>query len=182
MSGKSRGRRQVVALTGGAILAGAIGAAASAGGALHAEATIRDGGGTIVGQARFTEDAAGRLHANVQVSGLTPGLHGIHIHAVGSCDPFAAAGGHLSASGQFHGLANPSGPAHAGDWPNLIVNDQGNGHLDAKSDRAALSPGALSVLDGDGSALVIHADPDNQVDQPIGLSGARIACGVITSS
>jgi Cu-Zn family superoxide dismutase len=172
-----------MALFGGVILAVTLTAVAVAGRASHAQATLRDAGGSIVGWADFTEDAAGRLHANVHVEGLTSGRHGIHIHAVGSCTPdFAAAGGHHNPTGATaHGLDHPDGP-HAGDWPNLVVNGHGNGHLNAWSDRATLSFGPTTIFDADGSALVVHAAPDDQVTQPIGGSGARIACGVITTS
>jgi Cu-Zn family superoxide dismutase len=172
-----------MALSGGVTLAVALTAVAVAGSASHARATLRDAGGWIVGWADFTEDAAGRLHANVHAEGLTPGRHGIHIHAVGSCaSDFAAAGGHHNPTGATaHGLEHPDGP-HAGDWPNLVVNGQGNGHLNAVSDRATLSAGPTSIFDGDGSALVVHALPDDQLTQPIGGSGARIACGVIEPS
>ena len=153
--------------------------AASAGGALHASAVLRDPTGSVVGWARFTEDASGILHVNVQVRGLPEGLHGIHIHAIGQCSPtFAAAGGHHNPLGHDHGLDSPTG-AHAGDLPNLVVNGAGNGHLDATSDRATLSAGTVSVFDADGSALVIHFGEDDQVTNPTGNSGSRIACGVI---
>lgn len=153
---------------------------ASADGALHASAELRDAGGAVVGWARFTEDATGILHVNVQVRGLSAGLHGIHIHAIGQCSPtFAAAGGHHNPLGHTHGLDSPTG-AHAGDLPNLVVNGAGNGHLDTTSDRATLSTGPTSIFDLDGSALVIHFGEDDQVTNPTGNSGSRIACGVIS--
>lgn len=148
-------------------------------GARHASAALRDTTGQVIGTARFTEDAAGRVHLSVHVHGLTPGLHGLHLHAIGACTPtFAAAGGHFNPGGHQHGLENPAGP-HAGDLPNLTVTPAGAGRLNATLDSVTLSAGALSLLDADGSAVVIHADPDDQVTQPIGGSGARIACGVI---
>lgn len=149
-------------------------------GALHATAVLRDTTGAVVGNVAFTEDAAGRLHVNVKVNGLAPGLHGIHLHAVGSCTPnFSAAGAHHNPLGHQHGLNNPLG-AHAGDLPNLMVNNAGRGHLDGVSDRATLSPGTVSLFDADGSAVIVHAAEDDQVTNPTGNSGARIACGVIT--
>jgi superoxide dismutase, Cu-Zn family len=154
--------------------------AARANGALRASATLVDPAGNVVGEAKFTEDAAGNLHVNVEVKGISPGLHGIHLHAVGSCTPdFAAAGGHHNPLGHQHGLDNPLG-AHGGDLPNLVVNGAGNGHLNATSDRATLSPGPTTLFDADGSSVIIHADEDDQVTDPTGNSGGRIACGVIT--
>jgi Cu-Zn family superoxide dismutase len=154
---------------------------ASAGddGALHAGADIKNAAGDVIGFAKFTEDATGIVHVNVHAKGLSTGEHGIHIHAIGACSPtFLAAGGHHNPLGHEHGLDNPDGP-HAGDLPALTVNPAGIGHLDVVTERATLSAGATSVFDADGSALVIHADPDDQVTDPTGNSGARIACGVV---
>jgi Cu-Zn family superoxide dismutase len=118
---------------------------------------------------------------NVHVNGISAGLHGIHIHAVGACSPdFLASGGHHNPLGATHGLDSPTG-AHAGDLPNLVVNEAGVGHLDATSDRASLSNGPTTIFDDDGSALIIHAGPDDQVTNPTGNSGGRIACGVIVA-
>ena len=154
-------------------------ALAQGNGARHASAALLDPAGNVVGEAKFTEDAAGKLHVNVKVEGITPGLHGIHLHTVGSCSPtFAAAGGHHNPLARQHGLDNPSG-AHSGDLPNLVVNGAGRGHLDAVSDRATLSPGPATLFDADGSSVIIHAAEDDQMTDPTGNSGGRIACGVI---
>ena len=135
-----------------------------------------------IGWVRLVEDGTGTIHVNVHVAGLTPGLHGIHIHAIGACSPtFAAAGGHYNprAPARAH---NPSG-AHAGDLPNLIVNAQGIGHLDTTTDGVTISSGPTTLFDSTsgavGSAFIIHASEDDQVTQPIGNSGARVACAVI---
>lgn len=156
-------------------------AIASNDGAEHASATLIDTASppNVVGSASFTEDGTGVVHVNVHVKGLTPGEHGIHIHAIGSCSPtFTAAGGHHNPLGHQHGLDNPNGP-HAGDLEALIVNKNGVGHLNSTTDLATLSAGATSIFDNDGSALVIHLLPDDHVTDPTGNSGARIACGVI---
>jgi Cu-Zn family superoxide dismutase len=152
-------------------------------GALHASATLVNPGGRVLGFAHFIEDATGRVHVNVHVKGLSPGPHGIHIHAVGECDgtttpPFTSAGGHYNPYGREHGLENPEGP-HAGDLPNLVVNRAGVGHLNTVTDRVSLSAGPATLFDADGSALIIHAQPDDQMTHPTGGSGGRIACGVI---
>ncbi|MBF8289571.1 MAG: Superoxide dismutase [Cu-Zn] precursor [Chloroflexi bacterium] len=182
----ARTRIAVVAI--GAVLALAAPAAAAAegnGGALHATAELRNLDDMVVGWARFTEDANGILHVNVHVRGLSEGLHGIHIHAKANCDsdllPFDGATGHHALAGQTHGLVDPPSGAHAGDLPNLTVNGAKVGHLDATSDRATLSAGPRSVFDANGSALVIHAGWDDQVTNPTGNSGSRIACGIIVA-
>ena len=141
----------------------------------RAAATLVDATGAVVGSARFMEDRAGRVHVVVRVSGLTPGPHGIHVHATGACAPtFDAAGSHHNPLGRLHG-------EHAGDLPNLRVNVNGHGRLSATSASFTLSAGPTSALDANGSALVVHALPDDFVTQPTGGSGARVACGVITS-
>lgn len=146
----------------------------------RAHGTFVDAAGMRIGSIHLTEDRHGVVHVNVKVKGLTAGLHGIHIHAVGSCTPtFAAAGGHYNPFGHEHGLDNPNGP-HAGDLPNLAVNARGHGRLHAKTDRVTLSAGPATLFDADGSAFIIHANPDDQVtDLGNGGSGARIACAVI---
>lgn len=185
MDGRRSAQRVIGPLVGLAIIGLTAGTVAASGaGASHASARIVDGAGAAIGWAKFTEDAAGRLHVNVKVAGLTPGLHGIHIHSVGVCSgpSFMSAGPHHKPLGDLHGLDDPPG-AHAGDLPNLVVNGTGRGRLAVVSDRATLSAGQLSIFDGDGSAIVIHAAPDDQqATTPTGNSGARVACGVIVAS
>ena len=176
-------RRRVIGPLAGLAIIGLTAGVVAASGATQAGATLIDGAGRTVGRAKFTEDAAGRLHLNVKVSGLTPGLHGIHIHGIGTCTgpAFTSAGSHLNPDGALHGLDDPAG-AHAGDLPNLVVNGEGRGRLNVVSDRATLSAGQLSVFDGDGSAIVIHAaEDDQQSTSPTGNSGGRVACGVIVA-
>src|SRR5215213_6387654 len=100
-------------------------------GAGVALADLRDEGGQIVGVAAFTEAAAG-VQVTVQVRGLPPGVHGIHLHAIGRCDPpdFMSAGGHFNPTHRQHGLRNPQGP-RAGDLTNLTVEANGMGSLQA---------------------------------------------------
>jgi len=142
-------------------------------------ARIINAEGDTIGAALPTQRQEGvRIYA--WASGLTPGRHGIHIHAVGRCDPtaFATAGGHFNPETRQHGLENPVGP-HAGDLPNLEVRENGLGILRADSDRISLLDGPKSLFDADGSALIIHAAEDDQMTDPTGNSGARVACGVI---
>jgi len=115
------------------------------------------------------------------VVSTTPGQHGIHIHSVASCEgpAFTSAGGHYNPIPHEHGLENPNGP-HAGDLPNLVVDADGHGRLDATTDRVTLTEGPATLFDLDGSAFIIHANPDDQVTNiGNGGSGARIACAVI---
>lgn len=156
-----------------------IGVYAQNGGVMHASAVLKDADGKEVGFARFTEDADGIVHVSVRVKDLPPGLHGIHIHDKGSCSPnFTAAGSHYNPLGKQHGLNNPKGP-HAGDLPNLEVNKDGTGYLNTTTSNMTLSQSPTTVFDKDGSALIIHTSPDDQVTDPTGNSGDRIACGVI---
>ena len=180
MDQRDRRRRLGLAILSGLAVVAWTASLAAASGATAASARLIDGTGAEIGWAKFTEDAAGRLHVNVQVDGMTPGHHGIHLHAIGSCitPAFTSAGGHHNPLGAQHGLDNPLG-AHAGDLPNLDVNIVGRGRLQATTDRATLSPGTLGLLDADGSAIIIHAAQDDQHTDPTGNSGARVACGVI---
>ena len=147
-----------------------------------AYATVQDASGHRVGVAAFQEDASGAVNVRMLVHGLTPGLHGVHVHAAGSCVPpgFTSAGGHFNPGATHHGLNNPQGP-HAGDLPNMSVDASGDADYDATTRHFSLTAGSSSVLDADGSALVVHAGPDDNVSDPAGNSGARIACGVIQS-
>ena len=166
------------AVIGVAVVGTALSSSAGAGdgGANHAMATIVDVSGATSGFARFTEDAQGRVHVNVKVAGLTPGLHGIHVHGVGACGPdFNGAGAHHNPLGLPHG-------EHAGDLPNLVVNVVGQGHLNATVENFTLSAGSTGAFDPNGSAIIVHALPDDFVTQPTGGSGARVACGVISPS
>ena len=162
----------------------ALTAATSAAGARQAGGTFIDVNGNTVGWVQLVEDASGTVHVNVKVSGLAPGKHGIHIHAIGACTPtFAAAGPHYNPLGHQHGLLNPNG-AHAGDMPNLIVNEDGMGRLNATTDHITISPGPTTLFDTTpgavGSAFIIHLNEDDQLtDATNGNSGARIACAVI---
>ena len=132
--------------------------------------------GQAIGTVRAWQTAGG-VTLRVDATGLPHGNHGVHVHAVGRCDPpdFASAGPHWNPAGRKHGASNPAGP-HAGDLPNVEV--ASNGVLG----EAVTVPGAAmaSLLDADGAALVIHAAPDDNMTDPSGNSGARIACAVIT--
>jgi Cu-Zn family superoxide dismutase len=142
-------------------------------------AILKDVGGKEVGTATFTSGEGG-VKVDVKVAGLEPGKHGIHVHAVGKCEPpeFKSAGGHFNPFGKKHGLRNPEG-LHAGDLPNLEVGKDGKARATFIAKGATLGEGEGSLFGPEGTALVIHADPDDEKTDPAGASGARIACGVI---
>ena len=91
---------------------------------------------------------------------------------------FASAGSHFNPTGRQHGALNAQGP-HAGDLPNVTIAADGKGRLESTTELISLVGGPSSVFDADGSAIVVHAAPDDFKTDPTGNSGARIACGVI---
>ena len=148
----------------------------------RATASIIDTTGKAIGTASFTEETTGLVTLVVSVTGLPAGQHGIHFHMVGKAEPstkFMSAGEHFNPDMKKHGLQNPTG-AHNGDLPNLVVNAQGVGSLTTATDRITLSAGTKSVFDTDGTAIIIHANADDQITDPSGNSGGRIAAGVLT--
>ncbi|AYG93809.1 superoxide dismutase family protein [Brevundimonas naejangsanensis] len=146
------------------------------------QAAIINGQGAAIGQATLTQGSTGLL-IKVEASGLTPGWHGIHIHATGQCEsPFTSAGAHINHGDpkKPHGLLNAEGPDD-GDLPNVFADATGAVHAEVFTSHARLSqngPGQW-LLDADGSALVIHANADDHSSQPIGGAGERVACAVI---
>lgn len=147
---------------------------------MSAGAQLKDKDGKDVGVATLIQTDEG---VRIAVTGyrLPPGTHGLHIHAVGLCEPpeFTSAGGHFNPTGKQHGRMNPAGP-HAGDLPNLVVAASGEAGLDVTTKAVTLGPGPTSLFLDKGTSLVIHASPDDEKTDPAGNSGARIACGVIT--
>lgn len=138
-----------------------------------------DASGATRGSGLLWQDPLGVVHVDLQLVGLPPGTHGIHFHAVGRCDAdFTSAGAHYNPMGRKHGLSAADGP-HAGDAPNFTAGADGRARVRFTSDRVTLTSGATSLADSDGSALVVHVTADDQVTDPSGNSGARIACGVI---
>ncbi len=138
-----------------------------------------DASGRRAGEVTASEDAGGAV-LQVHVRGLPPGRHGMHLHASPTCEPpdFSTAGGHFNPEGRKHGHQNPEGP-HVGDLPTLVVGSDSVGRLQLRVDGYLLRPGERSIGDP-GVALVIHALPDDEVTDPSGASGARIACAIIT--
>lgn len=154
-------------------------AVAGASGTGKTVSSVADSTGKSVGTATFVEKGRG-VELTVNVSGLPPGKHGMHIHENGKCDRpgFAAAGAHFNPTGKHHGAGNPGGK-HAGDLPNLEVRGNGTAQLTATAEGVTLGKGKNSLLKPGGTSLIIHAQPDDEKTDPTGNSGARIACGVI---
>ena len=144
-----------------------------------AAAEIINSKGKVIGKATFEQTPTGVI-LYVEVNDLPPGPHGIHLHSVGACQPnFKAAKGHINPDGKKHGLRNPGGPDN-GDLPNLFAAADGSAKAEFFTTKVSVSGGSQpALLDGDGSALVIHANRDDHMSQPIGGAGGRIGCGVI---
>jgi len=132
-------------------------------------------GFTGAGTVKFNEEAQG-LHVVADVTGFHPGKHGIHIHEYGdlSAVDLSGLGSHFNPTGQEHGAPGDH-PHHAGDLGNLIIGDDGQGHLDEVVPGLSLS-GPTSVI---GRSVVIHENEDDLTSQPAGNSGKRIAAAVI---
>jgi Cu-Zn family superoxide dismutase len=147
--------------------------------AKKAKADLLNTKGAPVGTATFREKANG-VQLDLKASNLPPGLHGFHIHAVGRCQApdFASAGPHFNPEGKQHGWDNPLGH-HLGDLQNLEVGPDGKAHVRVMVPGATLGEGPNSLFHDSGTALVIHAKPDDGKTDPAGNAGARIACGVV---
>lgn len=136
--------------------------------------------GEEIGEVSFVETDKG-VTIDILADGLPPGKHGTHIHGKGVCTPpdFESAGGHFNPTKKEHGFENPQG-YHLGDLPNIEVDEEGKVNVTLTVDDYTLKHKARnSLLDQDGSALVIHDDADDYKTDPSGNSGARIACAAI---
>jgi Cu-Zn family superoxide dismutase len=148
--------------------------------AVTARAALVDTSGKTMGDALLRETPNGVL-LKVDLESAEAGVHGFHIHETGRCDrsTFESAGGHFAPRGAEHGLLDPKGP-HAGDLPNVHVPADGSLSFELLVPDVTLrSAGDNSLLDGDGSALVMHRNRDDYTSEPAGSAGDRIACGVI---
>ena len=119
------------------------------------------------------------LSLALAATGITPGEHGFHLHTTGECKrpDFKSAGGHLNPLDEGHGLDDDDG-SHLGDLPNLLVPASGTvtTTVDLRGSRAQIED---YIFDSDGTAVMIHADPDDGISDPAGNAGPRIACGVL---
>lgn len=142
-----------------------------------ATADLRDAYGRSTGTAS-AEQVGDDIRVRIQATNLPPGAHGAHIHMTGVCTPpgYESAGGHWNPTGREHGKDNPEG-MHLGDLANLLIGADGVGSMEFTIPNARVSGGAMAMLDQDGAAMVIHANPDDHRTDPSGNSGARVACG-----
>lgn len=146
---------------------------------IHADVIGLDG--KALGSVTVQQTPAGVL-VTTDLKGLPAGDHGFHFHEKGLCDSalkFTSAGGHFTAGDPVHGLMSMGGP-HGGDMPNQHVGPDGVLKVQVLNTGVTIAPGAKSIVDADGTALVIHADPDDYTSQPAGNAGGRIACAVLS--
>jgi superoxide dismutase, Cu-Zn family len=146
--------------------------------------SLKAANGQVIGQVTVTGAPNGVI-LRVEATHLTPGWHGMHFHERADCgDPaFKGSGGHIHAKTPVvHGLLNAEFN-DAGDLPNLHVNADGSATVELYSTLVTLRPvdARPALLDRDGSALVIHANPDDYKSQPVGGAGERVACAPIRS-
>ena len=137
------------------------------------------GDGALLGSVMVGEDPGG-LVLNINAVAMPVGVHGIHLHEKGLCEgpKFASAGAHWNPGAKQHGRDNPAG-AHAGDLANLTVAKDGSANVSIPVAGAKLASGPQMLADADGTALVVHAKPDDYKTDPSGDSGDRIACAVL---
>lgn len=148
---------------------------------IQATAELVDSAGNRVGEVMLSEMPGNGVVLTVRVRGLSEGLHAIHIHETGRCEPpsFESAGGHFAPRGQEHGFLHAQGP-HAGDLTNLHVSGEGEFRAELLAAGVTLAEGEPnSLLDADGSAIVVHAASDDYQSQPSGDAGDPIVCGVV---
>jgi Cu-Zn family superoxide dismutase len=132
-------------------------------------------GSSVRGKVSFVKIANG-IRVVADVSGLTPGNHGFHIHEKGDCSApdGSSAGGHFNPYSMPHASMNAD-QRHVGDFGNIVADKSGNAHADFIDVRISFE-GLASIL---GRGVIVHANPDDLVTQPAGNAGPRVACGVI---
>lgn len=159
------------------LLAGCLGGMGPSGGGDRAEATMAPTQGNKVSGTVTFVPSGDKLKVFAEISGLTPGLHGFHIHEKGDCSApdGTSAGGHFNPTSKPHG--NPErGEHHAGDMVQLVADANGNARQVSYIEGPTLGDGPGNII---GRSVIIHAALDDYKTQPTGNSGGRQACGVI---
>jgi Cu-Zn family superoxide dismutase len=146
---------------------------------LAARAILKNAKGGTVGTALLVAEGDG-VSILLQVHDLPAGKHAFHVHAVGKCDPpdFQSAGPHFNPAGKKHGAKNPEGH-HMGDLPNVEVGANGKGEAKSFVAGATLTAEGSTLVGPQGTSLVVHEKPDDEMTDPAGNAGPRIACGVV---
>jgi Cu-Zn family superoxide dismutase len=158
------------------VFALALALAASGATAAPVAVMLKTGAGADAGRATLTEAPKGVL-LKIEAKGLAAGWHGLHFHEKADCtkSDFTSAGAHThGAEKAVHGLLNPAAN-ETGDLPNLFAHADGTANAEVFTNLTTLK----ALRDADGSAIVIHANADDHMAQPIGGAGARVACGEI---
>lgn len=138
--------------------------------------------GVQTGTAVLTETSKG-VTIRLKAEGLEPGKKAIHLHETGKCEKpdFKSAGGHFNPAKKQHGFDNPKG-FHAGDLPNIEIDENGTVDVELHAAEVTLKQGKKnSLLDEDGSSIIIHEKEDDYMTDPAGNAGDRIACGAIVN-
>ncbi len=146
-----------------------------------ATAKLTDAKKQAIGTVKFTETPKG-LQVTVEVKGLNPGEHAIHIHEVGKCEPpnFLSAGEHFDPLKSSNSAQKKPGKKPAGDLPDLKVKSDGTSSLTAILPSLTLGTGKNSLLKPGGTAVLVHAGANGKSTIPGVDAKARIACGVVS--
>jgi len=162
------------------IVAGLLAAAAGVASAQRStrDVAFHDAQGKEVGRA-IVRDSLGTILFHFTVSGLPAGSHGVHLHEAPKCEGpgFESAGPHYNPHIKEHGRKNPKGP-HLGDLGNITVDASGKGTRNVEVTGPENRRGLAAFLEN-GRSIVIHANADDEMTDPSGNSGARIACAVL---
>lgn len=146
-----------------------------------AQARMVDAQGKSAGTVEIRDTPNGVI-VHAKLTGLPPGEHAFHVHAVGKCEPpFESAGPHFNPKDHKHGFAVEGG-WHAGDMPNVTIDASGATTVEVLATGLSVSTGESKLLDADGSALIVHEGIDDYTSQPSGNAGKRIACGVVEAA